>query len=471
MKNQYILILLLYIVLPIKVHSQDIPRIAPRDIFISYSELVGDLTEGQFLAGALLASGSDGQAGDVKNLELLIDRISNNVRTVEDSYEKGEAILQNLHELLFKSYQEDQTRVDVLLDTGRYNCVSSAVLYMAAGRASGLNVQAVRTPDHAFASVIIDDQIIDVETTNEWGYDPGRKKEFTDSFSGSTGYNYVPPGNYNLRSDISDKQMIGLILQNRIAELQRSGNHRSTIPLAVDRYALTRTEEAKKDMYDTFSNYSSQLNSSGNYESGILFLRGAVDLWGASQTVARAFEALVHNSLLSVIEKENSIDAENLLLEFSALGIMSSDAVKSNQQMIYDKKAVDMINSHRDFNDIRIFLDESLEEGYLTKNKWINYTLFIYIKNAEALASEKGWLNAYMFVLGAPSDIKNQRKYIQLLSSCKGNYVITIHNRFADLYNSGKHEEAEQLILQGLNVVPGNNTLKSDLQMIQRKDT
>ncbi|MDA3810654.1 MAG: hypothetical protein PF518_10055, partial [Spirochaetaceae bacterium] len=316
-------------IISIYLSAQELPRIIPLSEFVMFSSISGDLTREKFIKASLMASGSKQIANDTNKLVNFINETVLKVGTIPQEYEKGEIILQLLHDSIFNSYNEEQTRIDTVLNNGTFNCVSSAVIFMAVGRAAGLNIQGVRTPDHAFASIHINGNIVDVETTNEWGYDPGKKKEFTDSFSGSTGYNYVPPGNYRLRKDINDKQMIGLILQNRIAELQRINNHKETVPLAVDRYALTLTDDAKKDMYDTFSNYASQLNGSGQYMKGISFLEDAIHRWSSSANVTKAIEALVHNYILSLIEEGKTIDAENFLNELSADGILTLSSVTS----------------------------------------------------------------------------------------------------------------------------------------------
>ena len=115
---------------------------------------------------------------------------------VSDQAVLAERALTFLHKNLFTSYSVLQTRVDTALETGVFNCVSSAVLYMILARSVGLSVGGVRTTDHAFCSVLVNGQQLDVETTNPYGFNPGAKKEFTDSFGKLTGYTYVPPGNY-----------------------------------------------------------------------------------------------------------------------------------------------------------------------------------------------------------------------------------------------------------------------------------
>lgn len=471
MKKQHIIRALLFTFISFALSSQDLPRLEPVALYSRLANVSGELTEEQFIEAAVIASGSENERTDRLRFRELIKDIVSSVPLSGGEYQRGEEILKSLHDGLFLRYDEDQTRIDNVLDTGTYNCVSSAVIYMAVGRAAGLDIRGVRTTDHAFISLRIESEIVDVETTNLWGFDPGQKKEFTDSFSGSTGYNYVPPGNYRLRQDITDRQMIGLILQNRIAGLQRRNNHRESVPLAIDRYALTGSPEAQKDMYDTFSNYSSLLNGSGQYEKGITFLRSAMDRWGRSEKVIQALEALLHNHLLSMIEQGRSSEAEVYLSEIAAEAYVRESAIESDRAMIYDRRTVDLLNSNENFDVVQSYLNKVYEEGFLSDSKWIDYTLYNYVKEAEIIANSSGWLDAYLFVKAAPLDIQSKSKYRQLLNSCKGNYVVTVHNRFADLYNSGQYEDAEAVVLRGLAIIPDDSTLKSDLQMIQRKKT
>ena len=134
--------------------------------------------------------------------------------------EKGELLLRYLHENVFTEYREYVTSMDILLDKGYFNCVSSGILYYAAAEASGLRAEGVLTSDHAFCRVSTENGMVDVETTTVYGFNPGEKKDFSDSF-GKTGFVYTPPGNYSKRKQIGKKDFLALILQNRIAALQK----------------------------------------------------------------------------------------------------------------------------------------------------------------------------------------------------------------------------------------------------------
>ncbi|MDR0452590.1 MAG: hypothetical protein LBH15_06060, partial [Treponema sp.] len=69
----------------------------------------------------------------------------------QDKRARGEYVLGFTHRKFLKGYAETQTRLDEIVNTGRYNCVSSAVLYAILATAVDLDVQGVMTRDHAFA--------------------------------------------------------------------------------------------------------------------------------------------------------------------------------------------------------------------------------------------------------------------------------------------------------------------------------
>ncbi len=199
----------------------------------------------------------------------------------------AEGALEYLHERVLTRYAERATSVDEAVRTGQYNCVSSAVLYAILARAAGLDVAAVRTRDHAFISVMVDGSPVDVETTNVHGFEPGKKKQFTDSFGAVTGYSYVPPSNYRDRTAISLKELLGLVLYNRASEAGQDGRYRDGVNPAVSSYALTGTQEFREAMRVAVSNYATFLAMRGDFDAGLSFLAAVQTTWGAEPDLAR----------------------------------------------------------------------------------------------------------------------------------------------------------------------------------------
>ena len=141
-------------------------------------------------------------------------------KQVSDAPEKrAEFILEWLHQNFFGRYAPHQTRVDEMLESRTFNCVSSSVLYNAICRKFGIHVTGVIVPDHAFSQLKLPKMKIDIETTIRYGFDPTSKKELFNEFGKLTGFVYVPQKNYRKRSEVGDKEMIALIYSNRYKDL------------------------------------------------------------------------------------------------------------------------------------------------------------------------------------------------------------------------------------------------------------
>ena len=98
----------------------------------------------------------------------------------EDPLQMGDVLYQSFHEQFLghgqgrhslENYEIDQHQSDVLLQTGRYNCASSAIVYGLIARHFGFGVEGVVMPSHLFLRLSwpgLDP--IDVETTSPDGY-------------------------------------------------------------------------------------------------------------------------------------------------------------------------------------------------------------------------------------------------------------------------------------------------------------
>jgi len=148
--------------------------------------LVADVEDGEFKTisfaeATLIGSGvtdASKRKGYLATIDLLEAQAKRAVAGSKTDSEKGEKLLAFLHAGPMKKYAKDQTSLSVLLDTGNFNCVSSAVLYNVLARRLGLEVRAVELPRHSHAFSLLRDgeRDVDVETTNAKGFDPKRKK-------------------------------------------------------------------------------------------------------------------------------------------------------------------------------------------------------------------------------------------------------------------------------------------------------
>jgi tetratricopeptide (TPR) repeat protein len=141
----------------------------------------GKLDKWSFAEAALLASGVADAAKRkiyLDQIDDIVDKARTATKEAKSPREKGEKLLEFLHAgPMAKGYSSEQTLLSELLDSGKYNCVSSAVLYNIVAGRLGLEVRAVEIPRHVYSVIVVDGKSIDVETTNAHGFDPANPEQ------------------------------------------------------------------------------------------------------------------------------------------------------------------------------------------------------------------------------------------------------------------------------------------------------
>lgn len=140
------------------------------------------LTAQELLTLYLLASGEVREAEQANVLsDIAWDFLAahDDLRGIENESERGASLLAALHDDMFVQYDEAQSTVSGILTTGTYNCISSALIYMALAQELGLQVRGVLMPSHAFVEVTLaDGRKLDVETTSDEGFGMVRDARF-----------------------------------------------------------------------------------------------------------------------------------------------------------------------------------------------------------------------------------------------------------------------------------------------------
>ncbi len=139
------------------------------------------------LALALMASGD---IRDQQRYDRIKRRIIKFQKSVQSDiggeatiYAKGEKLLHAMHTAFFaggdsrrdtelvEGYDSDQSQVSAIFRNGRFNCISSAILYIILARYLDLQVEGVATAHHAFIQIRGENgRVIEVETTSKQGY-------------------------------------------------------------------------------------------------------------------------------------------------------------------------------------------------------------------------------------------------------------------------------------------------------------
>jgi hypothetical protein len=338
-----------------------------------------------------------------------------------DEAARAEAVLVVLHERgALRGYRESATTLVDILDRGAFNCVSSAVLYLLVLRDLGIPCKGVKTSDHAFCQVRIGGRDIDVETTNRDGFDPGTKKNFTDNFGHVTGFSYVPPGSYGRRESIGERQLVSLILSNRSAILEKSGRYADALALGSSYAALRGDTEGRTFLISRINNVAAEFSRKRDWQS-------------IRQLVASARSRLGDDPRLSAL----AADAADAMLSESIDTMAFPDALAS--------------------------VEASAAAGEIGQARRLEFLVYLYGAEAIRLGRAGDWLGAAALASEGSARTGGNAELAAAAATHRRNYVVGVHNSFANLYNARRFSEARTVIEAGLAKVPGDKTLAADL--------
>ncbi len=384
----------------------------------------------------------------------------------EDPAARAESLLEFLHTDLLRSYVENQTRVDTALLTGDFNCVSSAILYAYLAKETGLEVSGVRTTDHALCAVEVPGRSVDVETTNRYGFDPGSKKEFLDSFGRTTGYVYVPPSRKDARRMIGDREFLGLILSNRIAELERKGRWEEAVGLAFDYDALVGGKVARDFLLDRISNLVAGRHGRNDWDGAFAALDAAEDALGPSSRVSelRAATALASLSWFgSRRDWTGGLDYARRLPASAA----ADPRVAQIARTLAEGLLRDSVRT-LPFGDAVRAVEDARESGVLDPRSRAELLEYLYGTEANAVAKRSGWLAGIPVLEEGLARVPGSSALAAARGLFRSNWTAESHNRFAALYNAGKFEEAARVLKESLARDPRNPTLLRDLETLRK---
>lgn len=165
---------------------EDLNKISEHKVAISQDErrLFANIKDGKprshsFAEAALIASGvtdSTKRQEYLKQIDQLEAAVRKEIADAKTTKEKGEKLLKFLHAgPMAKGYSLKQTDLSAILDTNKFNCVSSAVLYNILAERLGMQAQGVRVPNHVFSVLEDTGSMIVVETTSPRGFNAHRR--------------------------------------------------------------------------------------------------------------------------------------------------------------------------------------------------------------------------------------------------------------------------------------------------------
>jgi len=438
----------------------------------------------EFAQISLWASG-DNTSSNFEKIRTMANNVINSKELPVSQKEKAEFILTYLHSNVLKTYQLNQTRVDIILSNGRYNCVSSAVLYMILCEAAGIATSGVVTRDHALVTVHINGEDIDVETTNRYGFDPGNRKEFHDQFGRLTGFSYVPARNYRDRQTISKIELVSLIINNRISEHEKQNRFTDAVPLSIDRAALllgesladnsaagpqdSLFEDPRKELMERLFNYGAWLLRSNREEDCIRWANAASVRYSDPDHWQEFAMAAVNNRIARYIKENKTAEARDFLSN-QKINLTDSNYIQLDN-LLTDAELLRRANQIKNLSEGDAVVSAiEKERRKIGEKRALELRTFSVLKTASLLsaAPDRNWNAAIQYIEKALSDFGSNRDLEHALITYQSNLATDFHNRFAAEWNRKNYEEAQRILNEGLSEFPNDRQLLADRDIVNR---
>lgn len=397
--------------------------------------------------------------------------------------ERGRAILKLLYRDYLAAYSLNQTKIDVAMDKGFYNCVSSAVLYMAAAKAAELDVRGQRTTQHAFCSIYVPvtdgkpGQLkkIDVETTNPYGFNPGSKEEIEHE-SQIRKYYVVPKKYYSNRIEVSDGVFTGLIAGNLCSEYIKSENYRKAVPLGAARWEAVCKENSKsvasvRNEFDILAaNYVNLIPANATvYSSTLDWFSTFIDRWGNTAFLQKNLDSSFIN-LLVLCNKEQDYPLAKSTYEKYKDKVSQQQLTKS-EEIITDiiiLSATDAISTEEKIVETnRLLTTKDLSNPVRQKRAQLHLESF-WLDKLNSLMNSREYEKGYRAAALALNQLPKSTKVKAMQNNFYNNSIAIIHNNFARQANGGNFDEAQAILEAGLEKFPGDKSLTKDLSDLQK---
>lgn len=216
--------------------------------------------------------------------------------------EKGERLLKFLHAgPMAKGYESEQTSLHTVLDKGRFNCVSSAVLYNVIGARLGWELRALELPGTAYSaghvfSVLLDGEArLDVETTNAHGFNPKRDEATLKKLQKPDGEIYDPKKHKDTVREVNALGLAAVIYYNRGVQLSKEKKHHEGVlacfgALCLDPASPSAANNAKAGL----TNWGNALMEAKKFEEALNVVAVGLELTPGDETLTNNHKVVWH---------------------------------------------------------------------------------------------------------------------------------------------------------------------------------
>jgi hypothetical protein len=246
----------------------------------------GKLESMSLAEAVLLASGAtddDDRRYDLNQLDSITDDAIQAMADAKTPRERGRRLLQFLHDgPMAEGYEDSQANLVTLLETRKYNCVSSAALFMIVGQRLGLKVRMVEIPEHVYCEAFDGKKWVDVEPTSAHGFGVKPDRKLITDIKARRGYEDGSPKASEFRYPLDNLQLVAVVYFCHGSRLAKQDHYQDGI--AAKLFALALDPENPHAVNST-------LLEIGHWCDSLI----AADQNGAALRLAHRYEQVLKN--------------------------------------------------------------------------------------------------------------------------------------------------------------------------------
>jgi tetratricopeptide (TPR) repeat protein len=377
----------------------------------------------------------------------------------ETPYARGEKLLRFLHAgPMARGYSLHQSSLAVLLDTGKFNCVSSAVLYNVLARRLGLDVRAIEIPGHVFSILYDGDRAADVETTTREGFNPART--LREKLAAEGGTAYIPEKHKKLRREVGDWGLVALLYYNRGVERSLARQFPEAVradfcSLCLDSDNPHTGRNAQVDL----NNWVAELAQAGKYSQAVEVTVVWANLGPKEGNPSRLLGFLVQEWARGAHAEKGPEEAA-AVLEAALVRFPGNKDVKSavanhvhlvTQQQLKERRYEEALATAARYGVLMKDKEEPRKAAARVYDAW-----------ASDLAKRKEWQQAVeVYARGLKAQPGNKQ--------LENNLVATVDQWAAPSVKAKDWATAVKVYEKGLEVLPGHKHLTARLQFCQKQ--
>lgn len=262
----------------------------------------GRLDQFDLLSAAMVAAGATDRDQIARYMKIVADRAEELTRltsSITNPEQRAEAVLEFLHRRILQGgYRLEATDLRVVIDTGRFNCVSATVLYNYLAGICGLRAVGLETTGHALSRIYVEDAVIDVETTCpiwfEIRHDPQRRSEALRAMAGSAVSRATP------FREVSAIELTGMVFYNRGVDYLATKRFREAAAANAKALRLDpASKTARGNLLATLNNWAIIEGASQRYAEAASLLEQGLQLDPGFETLVQNYIHVYHQWSLS----------------------------------------------------------------------------------------------------------------------------------------------------------------------------